>query len=86
MLNRKYDRTWAEIDLSAVRRNVINAKKNIPSRLKFCAVVKTDAYGHGAPAIAWAIDDLTDMYAVAEVTEVRSSGGMVSRSRFFALA
>ena len=69
MLNRKYDRTWAEIDLSAVRRNVINAKKNIPSRLKFCAVVKTDAYGHGAPAIAWAIDDLTDMYAVAEVTE-----------------
>ena len=39
--------TWADIDLSAIKHNVMELKKNIvPSR--FCAVVKADAYGHGA--------------------------------------
>ena len=43
--------TWADIDLSAIKHNVMELKKLVaPSR--FCAVVKADAYGHGAVPVA----------------------------------
>lgn len=64
-----YYRTWAEVDLSVIRENVIHAKQVIPDHMKFCGVIKTDAYGHGAPAVAWALRDLCDMFAVATLDE-----------------
>lgn len=36
---------------------------------KLCAVVKADAYGHGAPAVAQALAGVADMFAVALVEE-----------------
>ena len=36
---------------------------------KLCAVVKADAYGHGAPAVAQALSGTADMFAVALVEE-----------------
>ena len=36
---------------------------------KLCAVVKADAYGHGAPAVAEALAGIADMFAVALVEE-----------------
>ena len=64
-----YDRTYAVVDLDAIRENITEAKKALPHHMQFCAVVKADGYGHGAPAVAKNIDDLVDMYAVATVEE-----------------
>ena len=43
---------WAEIDLSALRHNISIIRKHIADGARFCAVVKADAYGHGAIAVA----------------------------------
>ncbi|HAE22492.1 MAG TPA: alanine racemase [Spirochaetaceae bacterium] len=43
---------WAELDLSAVARNVRGLKALLPPATALCAVVKADGYGHGAVAIA----------------------------------
>lgn len=43
---------WAEINLDAVAHNVQIAKSNLDPHTKLCAVVKADAYGHGAVAVA----------------------------------
>ena len=64
-----YDRSYALVDLDIIRENVRNARKLLPKGCRFCAVLKADAYGHGAPAVASAIDDLSDFYAVATPEE-----------------
>lgn len=45
-------RAWVEIDLSALSHNVREIKRLISSDTDFMAVVKADAYGHGAVAVA----------------------------------
>ncbi|MCP8971249.1 alanine racemase [Ectobacillus ponti] len=47
-----YRDTWAEIDLDAVYENVQNAKQHIPAQAEVIAVVKANAYGHGAAPVA----------------------------------
>ena len=44
------DRRWAwtEIDLNAFRRNVTAIKQHVGHGVRVMAVVKADAYGHGA--------------------------------------
>ena len=59
----------AIIDLAKLKRNALNVKALIPEHTKFCAVVKADAYGHGAPAVASALYPLVDCFAVALVEE-----------------
>ena len=45
--------TWAEVDLSAIRQNILALKSLLKSpSTRFCAVVKADGYGHGAVAVA----------------------------------
>ena len=41
-------RTWAEIDLDALRHNYRTLRAHIGAGVKFLGVVKADAYGHGA--------------------------------------
>jgi alanine racemase len=62
-------RTWAEIDLGAVRHNVRTLKRrSTDSRLM--AVVKADAYGHGSALVARACMDAgADSLAVVTVEE-----------------
>jgi len=43
--------TWTEVDLEAIRHNVAQMLR-ISSPAALCAVVKADAYGHGAPGVA----------------------------------
>ncbi|MEE1228532.1 MAG: alanine racemase [Lachnospiraceae bacterium] len=64
----KYQRTYCEIDLDAIRTNVINIKKKAGD-VKVAAVVKADGYGHGAVPIANYVKDLIDYFAVATVEE-----------------
>jgi alanine racemase len=44
--------TWAEIDLDAIAGNARGLKKHIGERTMLMAVVKANAYGHGALAVA----------------------------------
>jgi alanine racemase len=40
--------TWAEVSLSALRQNFRTVVKHVGAGVTVCAVVKADAYGHGA--------------------------------------
>ena len=61
---------WAEIDLGAIAHNIKEAKKKISEGTKLCAVVKADAYGHGAVEVAKkALTVGADFLAVALLQE-----------------
>lgn len=65
----KYYRVWAEVDTDAVKKNVLAIKEGLEPGTKICAVVKADAYGHGAVPVAKALKDIIDFYAVATIDE-----------------
>lgn len=62
-------RTWAEIDLSAIRHNLRMVREKIGPDAQILSVVKANAYGHGAVEVAQAISDLTDLFGVANIEE-----------------
>ncbi|MBR1590322.1 MAG: alanine racemase [Acidaminococcaceae bacterium] len=70
--------TRAEINLDAIENNIRAARKNLKDTTKLCAVVKANAYGHGAVTIAKACDTAgADWFAVAlvqEGVELREAG------------
>ena len=53
----------AEIDLGAIKDNALYIKKRVKTEVY--AVVKTDAYGHGAVRVAKYIENVVDGFAVA---------------------
>ncbi len=60
---------WAEIDLEALRHNVRFIVDRV-APAEVCAVVKADAYGHGAVEVSWAaLDAGASSLAVALVEE-----------------
>ena len=63
-------RSWAEISVSAIRSNVRVVKKYCPES-RLIAVLKADAYGHGARLVARTLSAEADQIAVANVTEAR---------------
>lgn len=69
---------WAEIDMKALEDNIRNIKSCIKGNAKFCAVVKANAYGHGALEVAQkAVEMGADYLAVAvlsEAIELRNAG------------
>jgi alanine racemase len=40
--------TWAEVSLTRLRKNFLTVQKHVGANVTVCAVVKADAYGHGA--------------------------------------
>ena len=62
-----YLRTHTEIDLLAIRHNAETIKRHTGKQL--IAVVKADAYGHGAVRVAEVLRPVADMFAVATVDE-----------------
>ncbi|MCD8119208.1 MAG: alanine racemase [Lachnospiraceae bacterium] len=110
----KYERSWLEIDLDAIRENIgavrrridgTEQKENLRSeqeetrdgkcerrdaalenphvpeehtsseRVKIMAVIKADAYGHGAVAVAKALESAVDFFGVAEIDEAEELKG-----------
>jgi len=66
----------AHVDLAAIKHNYLLAKSLQPKTKAF-AVVKANAYGHGAVEVARYLDDTVDAFAVAaieEAIELRESG------------
>lgn len=73
----RYYRMRADIDLTAIRRNIETMKRSIPDGKKLLAVIKANAYGHGAIEVAKVLDDMADYYGVAfvdEAVELRNAG------------
>ena len=61
---------WVEIDLGAIAHNYKEIRKHMQTGAKLCAVVKADAYGHGAIAVARkAIAAGAEYLAVATISE-----------------
>ena len=71
-------RTWAEIDMDALEHNFHVLKGLLRPGCRFLGVVKADAYGHGAVAVARKLQERgADMLAVAcvsEAIELREGG------------
>ncbi len=70
-------RTWAEIDLDAILYNFRAAKARLPHKTKLLAVLKANAYGHGAIRIGKLLENEADYFAVAftdEALELRHAG------------
>jgi len=72
-----YD-VWAEIDLAAISENIKGLRRLLSGSTRLMAVVKADAYGHGAVAVSrQAIDAGADALGVArlgEALELRNAG------------
>ncbi|MBE7020268.1 MAG: alanine racemase [Ruminococcaceae bacterium] len=63
-------RTWVEVDLEIFRKNLDIIRKHVGETIKIMAVVKADAYGHGASQFARVCqDEKIDFLAVACVKE-----------------
>ncbi|MCY3553301.1 MAG: alanine racemase [Candidatus Poribacteria bacterium] len=62
-----YFRTHTEINLQAIQHNAEAIKGH--TRKKLIAVIKADAYGHGAVRVTEVLDATADMFAVATVEE-----------------
>jgi len=70
-------RTWVEIDLDALKCNFDAVREALPENIKILAVVKANAYGHGAIGVAKFLEDKADYLAVAatdEALELRKNG------------
>ncbi|MCR5556119.1 MAG: alanine racemase [Butyrivibrio sp.] len=75
----EYSRVYAKIDLEAIKYNLESMKGNIPSGTKIMAVIKTDAYGHGAVRIGKMLEDIDYIWGYAAATaeeafELRDAG------------
>ena len=71
-------RTWVEIDLDVFSNNLKLIRSHIGNNVKMLAVIKADAYGHGALQLARVCqDEHVDYLAVAcvkEGVELRTNG------------
>ena len=75
----QYSRVYAKIDLKAVFHNLEAMRKNIPDGTRIMAVIKTDAYGHGAVEIARFLEGIDYIWGYATATaeeafELRDNG------------
>lgn len=73
-----YYRAQANINLDAIRHNIMEVRKKIKDITKLMIIIKADGYGHGAVPIARALKDVpVDAYGVAiieEAMELREAG------------
>src|SRR5512133_3951953 len=71
-------RAWADVDLTALRENLVWIRHRVGPEVKIMTVVKADAYGHGLKQIAALLmQSGTDIFGVANLAEaeaVRSVG------------
>ncbi|HCY57885.1 MAG TPA: alanine racemase, partial [Opitutae bacterium] len=72
-------RSWAEIDLAALERNLNLIRSALPQPMKYVSVVKADAYGHGIlPTAARLMQSGVDLFAVANIKEAAEIREMAS--------
>lgn len=64
----KFDRIWAGIDLDAIRYNIKSIASVLEDDVKILAVLKANAYGHGAQIIANELENYDEVYGLAVAT------------------
>ena len=62
-------RNFCFINLNLLRENAIKIKNILPKGVKFNAVVKADAYGHGIEMVASTLYPIVDSYSVSILEE-----------------
>ncbi len=71
-------RTWAEIDIDALKHNYRTLRKKVGEKVKFLGVVKADAYGHGSVVVARTLEkegaDYLAVSSIDEAMELRVNG------------
>lgn len=70
-------RSYVRIDIPAVIHNMNEVKKRVAPDVKVMAVIKADAYGHGAVEVGTALRNTADCFGVAtieEAVELRTAG------------
>ncbi|MBV9671468.1 MAG: alanine racemase [Verrucomicrobia bacterium] len=70
-------RCWAEINLEAIKKNFRFLQSKVASGAKFISVIKADAYGHGLAQVARGLNEITDLFGVAnfqEACDARAAG------------
>ncbi|NCB92743.1 MAG: alanine racemase [Clostridia bacterium] len=78
-MTKKHDRVYAAINLKAIEENFENMRKNLTPGTRMIAVVKADAYGHGAVKIASMMQEKDYIWGFAVATseeayELRTNG------------
>jgi alanine racemase len=74
---REYYRVRADINLDAVYHNIKEVRKQLLPGVRLAAVIKADAYGHGAVPVAKTVYEEADWFAVSnieEALELRAAG------------
>lgn len=70
--------SWVEVDLGAIHHNALEVKQRLEPGVKLMAVVKADAYGHGAIRCARSAlsagADYLGVASVDEAVELRQDG------------
>ncbi|HEL0563355.1 TPA: alanine racemase [Streptococcus equi subsp. zooepidemicus] len=77
MISSLHRPTVAKVDLEAIQANIDKIQRHLPKKVKTYAVVKANAYGHGAVAVSKAVEDQVDGYCVSnldEALELRQAG------------
>ena len=74
-----HDRVWAQIDMDAVLYNMESMRNHIRQETQIIAVLKTNAYGHGAAAIMRELEKVPYVWGYAAATyeeakELRNQG------------
>jgi len=72
-------RCWVEVDLDAIRRNLRAIRSAIGGGPEILAVIKANAYGHGAPGVARAISRDVAYFGVACIDEAARVDGLGPR-------
>ncbi|HCW54492.1 MAG TPA: alanine racemase [Clostridium sp.] len=66
---RDYLRTYIKVDLNAIENNINEVRKRIDKSVKVLAVIKADAYGHGAVQVGKFLNNKVDYFGVATLEE-----------------
>ena len=78
MIKKPYYLQWIEIDLNALHNNIKSLKRSLKTGTRFMAVVKKNAYGHGAIEISHAAlksgADSLAVYSLEEALTLRKAG------------
>ncbi|OHD54520.1 MAG: alanine racemase [Spirochaetes bacterium GWF1_51_8] len=77
-LNKSHRPVWAEINIDAIRSNLIYIKSKLSQDINIMGVVKADAYGHGAITVSQELLKLGVEYLavsnIDEAIELRNAG------------
>ena len=88
-MERAARRTWLEIDLGRIKKNYTEVMSRLGAEAQAIAVVKADAYGHGASRVAAALYDCGVVrFATASIDEavaLRESGAVPDKCEILIL-